>query len=82
MNTALGGGMSSRLFQEVREKRGLAYAVYSYHAQYTEGGLFTAYAGTTPSRAQEVVGLLRRELEACPRRGAQRRRSSNGRRAM
>ncbi len=63
VNTALGGGMSSRLFQEVREKRGLAYTVYSYHAQYTEAGLFSAYAGTTPSRAQEVVSLLRRELE-------------------
>jgi predicted Zn-dependent peptidase len=63
LNTALGGGMSSRLFQEVREKRGLAYTVYSYHAQYTEAGLFSAYAGTTPSRAREVVSLLRRELE-------------------
>ncbi|MDH4111785.1 MAG: insulinase family protein [Actinomycetota bacterium] len=63
VNTALGGGMSSRLFQEVREKRGLAYTVYSYHAQYTEAGLFAAYAGTTPARATEVVGLLRRELE-------------------
>jgi predicted Zn-dependent peptidase len=64
VNTALGGGMSSRLFQEVREKRGLAYSVYSYHAQYTEAGLFTCYAGTTPGRAEEVIGLLRRELEA------------------
>jgi predicted Zn-dependent peptidase len=64
VNTALGGGMSSRLFQEVRERRGLAYSVYSYHAQYAEAGLFSAYAGTTPARAQEVVGLLRRELEA------------------
>jgi predicted Zn-dependent peptidase len=63
VNTALGGGMSSRLFQEVREKRGLAYAVYSYHAQYTEAGLFSTYAGTTPSRALDVVSLLRRELE-------------------
>ena len=63
VNTALGGGMSSRLFQEMREKRGLAYTVYSYHAQYTEAGLFAAYAGTTPSRAQEVVSLMRRELE-------------------
>ena len=63
VTTALGGGMSSRLFQEIREKRGLAYSVYCYHAQYTEAGLFSAYAGTTPSRAQEVVGLLRRELE-------------------
>jgi predicted Zn-dependent peptidase len=63
VNTALGGGMSSRLFQEIREQRGLAYSVYSYHAQYTEGGLFTAYAGTTPARAPEVVALMRRELE-------------------
>jgi predicted Zn-dependent peptidase len=63
VNTALGGGMSSRLFQEVRERRGLAYSVYSYHAQFTETGLFTCYAGTTPSRAREVVGLLRRELD-------------------
>ena len=63
VNTALGGGMSSRLFQEIREKRGLAYTAYSYHAQYTEAGLFTAYAATTPSRAKEVVALLRREVE-------------------
>ena len=63
VNTALGGGMSSRLFQEIREKRGLAYSVYSYHAQYTEAGLFTCYAGTTPGRAAEVIGLLRRELD-------------------
>ncbi|HYJ61276.1 MAG TPA: pitrilysin family protein [Actinomycetota bacterium] len=63
VNTALGGGMSSRLFQEIREKRGLAYTAYSYHAQYTEAGLFGAYAGTTPARADEVVALIRRELE-------------------
>jgi predicted Zn-dependent peptidase len=63
VNTALGGGMSSRLFQEIREKRGLAYTAYSYHAQYTESGLFGAYAGTTPARADEVVTLIRRELE-------------------
>jgi predicted Zn-dependent peptidase len=63
VNTALGGGMSSRLFQEIREQRGLAYSVYSYHAQYTEGGLFSAYAATTPARAPEVVSLIRRELE-------------------
>ncbi len=63
VNTALGGGMSSRLFQEIRERRGLAYSVYSYHSQYTEAGLFTTYAGTTPARAEQVIGLLRRELE-------------------
>lgn len=63
VNTALGGGMSSRLFQEIREKRGLAYTAYSYHVQYTEAGIFSAYAGTTPGRAKEVVALMRRELE-------------------
>ncbi len=62
-NTALGGGMSSRLFQEIREQRGLAYSVYSYHSQYTEAGIFTCYAGTTPARADEVIRLLRHELE-------------------
>ncbi len=63
VNAALGGGMSSRLFQEVREKRGLAYSVYSYHSQFTETGLFTCYAGTTPGKARDVVGLLKRELD-------------------
>jgi predicted Zn-dependent peptidase len=63
VNGALGTGMSSRLFQEIREKRGLVYSVYSYHSQYTEAGVFSAYAGTTPARAPEVIGLLRRELE-------------------
>jgi predicted Zn-dependent peptidase len=63
VNTALGGGMSSRLFQEIREKRGLAYTSYSYHAQFTEAGLFGAYAGTTPAKADEVIALMRRELE-------------------
>jgi predicted Zn-dependent peptidase len=63
VNGALGTGMSSRLFQEIREKRGLVYSVYSYHSQYTEAGVFSCYAGTTPARAHEVIGLLRRELE-------------------
>jgi predicted Zn-dependent peptidase len=63
VNTVLGGGMSSRLFQEIREKRGLAYTAYSYHSQYTEAGVFSAYAGTTPAKADEVVRLMRREVE-------------------
>jgi len=62
VNAAIGGGMSSRLFQEVREKRGLAYSVYSYHSQYAEAGLFAAYAGTTPARAREVLDLVREQL--------------------
>jgi predicted Zn-dependent peptidase len=64
VNTALGGGMSSRLFQEIREKRGLAYTAYSYHAQYAETGLFSAYAGTSASKAKTVVGLMRQQIEA------------------
>ena len=63
VNNALGEGMSSRLFQEVREKRGLAYAVYSYHAMYAETGLFCVYAGTTPARAKEVLRIVRAQIE-------------------
>ncbi len=63
VNSALGGGMSSRLFQEVREKRGLAYSVYSYHSMFAETGMFAAYAGTTPSRAEEVLGIMRGQME-------------------
>ena len=61
VNAALGGGMSSRLFQEIREQRGLAYSVYSYHQMYAEAGLFAMYSGTTPGRAAEALSLLQRE---------------------
>ncbi|MGH3738480.1 MAG: M16 family metallopeptidase [Micromonosporaceae bacterium] len=64
LNNALGGGMSSRLFQEIREKRGLAYSVYSYTSQYTDTGLFGVYAGCAPGKADEVLGLVRDELAA------------------
>jgi predicted Zn-dependent peptidase len=63
VNTALGGGLSSRLFQEIREKRSLAYSVYSYHSMFAEAGLFCAYAGTAPAHAKEVLDLVRRELD-------------------
>jgi predicted Zn-dependent peptidase len=64
LNQALGGGMSSRLFQEIREKRGLAYSVYSYASQYADAGLFGVYAGCAPGRVDEVLGLVREELTA------------------
>ena len=57
LNNALGGGMSSSLFQEIREKRGLAYSVYSYHTSYADSGLFTIYAGTAPKQTKEVMDL-------------------------
>lgn len=62
LNNALGGGMSSRLFQEVRERRGLAYSVYSYASQYAGAGTFGVYAGCQPKRVREVLSILREEL--------------------
>jgi predicted Zn-dependent peptidase len=63
LNQVLGGGMSSRLFQEVREKRGLAYSVYAYRAAYLETGAMAVYAGTTPARVEETLGVLHAELD-------------------
>lgn len=54
----LGGGMSSRLFQEVREKRGLCYSIYSFHAPYTDTGFFGLYTGTDPADAPEMMEVV------------------------
>ncbi len=62
LDTILGGGMSSRLFQEVREKRGLAYSVYSYQASYRAAGLFGAYAATSPQNVQACIDVVAREF--------------------
>jgi predicted Zn-dependent peptidase len=59
----LGGGMSSRLFQTVREERGLAYNVYSYRTGYQGAGDFAVYAGTAPAKAPEVLKLITEELD-------------------
>lgn len=63
LNAALGGGMSSRLFQEVREKRGLAYSVYSFHTQYADTGMFGVYAGCAPAKVDDVLALCRDQLD-------------------
>ncbi|SDR00254.1 Predicted Zn-dependent peptidase [Thermostaphylospora chromogena] len=63
LNAALGGGMSSRLFQEIREKRGLAYSTYSYTAQYADTGQFGIYVGCLPSKIDEVLKICREELD-------------------
>jgi predicted Zn-dependent peptidase len=63
LNQLLGGGMSSRLFQEVREKRGLAYSVYSYRAAYLETGLLAIYAGTSPTRVKTTLDIILGELD-------------------
>ncbi|HEU4480570.1 MAG TPA: pitrilysin family protein, partial [Actinomycetota bacterium] len=57
LDTVLGGGMSSRLFQEIREKRGLAYSVYSYRSLFADAGTFAVYVGTTPQNADTVLEL-------------------------
>jgi predicted Zn-dependent peptidase len=62
MSTLLGGGMSSRLFQEIREKRGLVYSIYSFTAPFQDGGLLGIYAGTGESEAGELVPVMLQEL--------------------
>jgi predicted Zn-dependent peptidase len=62
LSAALGGGMSSRLFQEIREKRGLAYSVYAYAQQFAGSGVLGFYAGCNPTKAIEVVEIIRSML--------------------
>ncbi len=62
INTILGAGVSSRLFQEIREKRGLAYAIYSFIASYSDTGLWGIYAGVSKKRVREVIELILREM--------------------
>ncbi|MDR6416282.1 pitrilysin family protein [Pseudarthrobacter sulfonivorans] len=63
LNAVLGGGMSSRLFQEIREKRGLVYSTYSFASSYADAGYFGMYAGCTPSKVRQVLDLLGLELD-------------------
>lgn len=69
LDNILGGGMSSRLFQEVREKRGLVYSIYSYIALYAETGLFSVYAGTRPSQVEKVIKIVRNEIDNITEKG-------------
>lgn len=62
LDTAIGSGMSSRLFQEVREKRGLVYSVQSFRSLFTDTGAFGVYAGTRPEKAQQTVAVIREVL--------------------
>lgn len=63
-STVLGGGMSSRLFQEAREKRGLCYSIHAFGASYADTGLFGVYAGTSGADAQELVHVIAGEMKA------------------
>lgn len=62
LSTLFGGGMSSRLFQEIRERRGLVYSVYSFTQPYTDGGIFGIYAGTGESEAEELIPVTLEEI--------------------
>ncbi len=72
VNSVLGGSVSSRLFQEVREKRGLAYSIYSFLSGYSDGGTMTVYAGTRPREIEKVLDLIRREIRRMAAKGVER----------
>jgi predicted Zn-dependent peptidase len=69
LSTVLGGGMSSRLFQEIRERRGLAYSVYAFSTGYSDAGLFGAYAGCLPAKVDQVLELTVAGLDEVARNG-------------
>ncbi|MBN1500765.1 MAG: insulinase family protein [Spirochaetes bacterium] len=63
LSSILGGSMSSRLFQNIREKEGLCYSVYSFHSSYSDAGLFGIYCGTSPSKYHFALDLIIKELQ-------------------
>lgn len=69
MNTILGGSVSSRLFQEVREQRGLAYSIYSDPSSYQDGGLLTVYAAASLRNASKVIALILKEFKKLKEKG-------------
>jgi predicted Zn-dependent peptidase len=69
LSTAIGGGTSSRLFQQIREQRGLAYSTYAFTSSYAGDGLFGLYAGCQPGKADEVVSIMTAVLDAIARDG-------------
>lgn len=69
LNNILGGGISSRLFQTIREEQGLAYSVYSFQTNYRDTGLFTVYAGTRPANTSAVVSLILQNMAELKRKG-------------
>jgi len=82
LNAVLGGNVSSRLFQEVREKRGLAYSIYSYLSSYSDGGTLTVYAATRPREAPRVLELVCREIRRLRTAGVTRQELERARNQM
>ena len=73
LNSVLGGSVSSRLFQEIREKRGLAYSIYSFLSGYSDSGMITVYAATRPKEVDRVVDLVCREIRRIGDKGVERK---------
>jgi predicted Zn-dependent peptidase len=69
LNNILGGGLSSRLAQSIREERGLAYSTYSFNSGFSDAGIFTLYAGTAPRTAATVIELFQQEIESLRSKG-------------
>jgi len=69
INTILGGGLSSRLFQEIREQRGLVYSVYSYHSSYYDTGIFGVYAGLSKQNVNQAMELIFKEIKDIKKNG-------------
>jgi predicted Zn-dependent peptidase len=69
LDNIMGGGMSSRLFQKIREERSLVYSIFSYHSMYVETGLVAIYAGTSPENSSSVLQLIKEELELLIEKG-------------
>ncbi len=69
LDNILGGGMSSRLFQKIREERSLAYSIFSYHSMYVETGLMAVYAGTNPENVSAVLDLIKEEIDLLLEKG-------------
>jgi predicted Zn-dependent peptidase len=69
LNAVLGGGTSSRLFQEVRERRGLAYSVYSFASHYADSGMFGVGVGCLPTRSGDVLNVVRSEMQLLGQKG-------------
>ncbi|WP_078554594.1 M16 family metallopeptidase [Bacillus alkalicellulosilyticus] len=78
LNNLLGGSMSSRLFQEIREKRGLAYSVFSYHSAYQDDGLLTIYAGTAPHQLDELYQSIQETTQKLAATGMSEKELANG----
>ena len=82
LNTALGGGVSSRLFQQIREERGLAYSIYSFLSSFSDAGVLTIYAATRPREAARVIELIQKELKRLSRHGLTARELSRAKNQM